>query len=104
MIQKYNHIPVSVEAVLLTKENATEVADWCGGHVVDETDLSGDPYVAIFYPTMDGNKRVGEGQYIARSAGGNYLTYSKGFFDAMFNVAPKPPHLPHSHIPGARSI
>lgn len=85
--QTYQHITVQVEAMLLTKENAQEVADWCKGTIVTEYDAH-DPtteYVGINFPTPEGNKRVSEGQYLVKSPGGNFVRHSAGFFTTMFN-------------------
>lgn len=105
-MQKYRHIPVDVEAIKLTSENAEEVANWCGGRITHETDPFDENVktVVIYFPTLDGNKRVAEGQYLGRSSAGNFMVYNAGFFETMFKALPEVKPLPHSHIPGARQI
>jgi hypothetical protein len=105
-MQKYRHIPVEVEAIQLTKENAEEVAAWCGGHIIEEVNPADheDVYVGINFPTLDGNKRISEGQMLVRSSAGHFMVHNAGFFETMFKPIDPVQPLPHSHIPGARQI
>lgn len=59
---------LTVEAVVLSQENATGVAEWCRGLEViehDAVDLSLN-YVGINVPTREGNKRASEGDYVVK--------------------------------------
>jgi hypothetical protein len=106
--QNYRHIPVDVEAMQLTKENAEEVAAWCGGVVKKEINPNDpeDTYVCVDFPTMDGVKRVQENGYLMRSKAGHFTRHTQGFFEHMFKPhdVPARPVLGHEHIPGARKI
>lgn len=107
--QTYRHIPVDVEAMQLTRENAEEVAAWCGGVVKEEINPRDheDISLCVDFPTMDGVKRVQEGGYLMRTAGGHFTRHTKGFFEHMFKPIegePQRPILGHEHIPGARRI
>lgn len=92
-MQRYRHVTVEVEAMQLTKENAEEVAAWCGGVVKEETNPADhtDVYVAVDYPTMDGIKRLSEGMYLAKAEGGSFVKHSPGFFTTMFNPVEETP-------------
>lgn len=103
-MQKYRHIPVDVDAVQLTQENAEQVAAWCSGRVVEEYDLNDEKHVAINFPTLDGIKHVSEGQMLVKSSAGHFMVHNAGFFETMFKPVEPVKPLPHSHIPGARRI
>lgn len=48
--------PVEIEARQVTRENASDIAAWCGGRVI-QTAKPGDPddiYVALEIPTLEG--------------------------------------------------
>lgn len=69
---------VEVEAVQLTKENASEVATWCSGFPVTEIDAL-DPnktYVGINVSTPSGPVRVSEGEYVIQDLNGRFLKMS----------------------------
>lgn len=56
----YRKKPVAIEAMQLTRENAHEVAAWCGGRVL-ESAKPGDPedvYIALLIPTLEGTMRA----------------------------------------------
>lgn len=106
-MQQYRHIPVDVEAIKLTKENAEEVAAWCHGEVLEEIDLHDEKHVAVVFMSLhEGRKRVAEGQMLVKSSAGQFLIHNAGFFETMFKAKPEETQfqLPHSHIPGARKI
>lgn len=103
-MQQYRHIPVDVEAIQLTKENAEEVAAWCSGRVIEEYDLGDEKTVAVIFPTLsEGTKRVAEGQMLVKASSGHFMVHNAGFFNTMFKPF-TPVNLPHSRIPGARKI
>ena len=52
--------PVEIEARQVTRENASDIAAWCGGRVI-QTAKPGDPddiYVALEIPTLEGIMRA----------------------------------------------
>lgn len=104
--QKYRHIPVEVEAMTLTKENAEELANWCGGKIVEEQNPADpdDVYVGINFPTYDGNKRLSQGEVLVRNKNGHFSKQNAGFFANMFEEVKPAPPLPHAHVTGARRI
>lgn len=53
------------EAVQVTSENAKEVAEWCGGMLVEETDAAtGAKTPGINVPCLDRNRRASVGHYV----------------------------------------
>jgi hypothetical protein len=85
-LKKYVHVPVEVEAVMLTKDNAEEVAQWCGGRIVEEVNPldRDDVYVGINFPTYDGNKRLSQGMVLVRNSRGGFQALSKIQFEKMY--------------------
>lgn len=64
----------TVEAVKLTNENVQEVADWCTGQEVVETDAF-DPhkhYVGLNVVLWDGVGRLSEGDYLVKDGLGSF--------------------------------
>ena len=67
-------IHTTVEAIQLTHDNVTEVADWCTGKEVKEIDAL-DPkksYVGLNFLSWNGIVRASEGDYIIRDALGGF--------------------------------
>ncbi|MGO4298481.1 hypothetical protein [Glutamicibacter sp. MCAF14] len=60
MAQQFRKKPVTIEAMQLTRENAHEVALWCGGQVVELVKPSDptDAYLALDIPTLEGTMRA----------------------------------------------
>lgn len=78
----------TVQAEKLTKENVQQVVDWCNGVQVEEVDPL-DPekkFVAVNFPTMTGNKRVSEGEYLVKDVGGFYRWEAEDFEKAFERI------------------
>lgn len=75
-----------VEAIQLTKDNITEVADWCTGQEVKEID-SLDPsktYVGLNFISWDGVARASESDYIIKDELGYFHSRWPHAFDNDF--------------------
>lgn len=84
----------TVEANLLTAENAEAVAVWCGGIAVIEHDAldHGVTYAAINVPTSDGPKRAQEGDWIVRQPTGFFEPMKYERFRMLFDPLSDKPH------------
>ena len=87
-MQRYKHkeTGVEVEAVQLTKENASEVADWVVGKEVEEIDAldASRHYVGLNFISWDGMARASEGDYIIKDPVGSFLSRWPEAFEANF--------------------
>lgn len=84
---KWYHIkPVDVEAVQLTAENATRIATWCGGQLVEEIDPQDETLKAqgMNVPTLEGVKRAHRGDYIIKNGKGEFYVRSAQYFESRF--------------------
>jgi hypothetical protein len=86
---KYRKKPVEVEAYLLKKTNADELAKWCGGLVIEEVNPADhlDIYVGVNIPTLEGTMRASEGDYIIRGVRGEFYPCKPGIFDDTYELA-----------------
>jgi hypothetical protein len=96
-------------AVQLTDSNGREIAEWCGGVLVEEID----PFTkhvtpGINVPTRFGNMRASLGDYVFRRVDGSFDMGKLPWFEERFDlddpetdddfVVPDPdPHLDWSH-------
>lgn len=73
-----------IEARQLTKADADDIAQWCGGLLVTEIDPL-DPakvFVGINVPTQLGVQRASQGDWVVKLKGGNFTTFDpQGFHD-----------------------
>lgn len=86
MAELWRKRPVTVEANLLTKENAEAVALWCGGQLVTEYDAL-DPtqsFVGINIPTLEGVMRASEGDYVIKGVQGEFYPCKPGIFTSTY--------------------
>lgn len=83
----YQKKPVVVEAQKLSPENADKLAEWCGGLKVEELDAvdSSKTYVGINIPTLEGNMRASEGDYIVKGTRGEFYPVKEGPFADTFD-------------------
>jgi hypothetical protein len=88
IVIKYRKKPVEVEAVQLNKDNAEEIAQWCGGMVTEEIDPQDDEkrYAAINIPTLEGTMRASEGDYVIKGTQGEFYPCKPGPFADTFEV------------------
>lgn len=83
-MQAYRRIPQVVHAMQLTDETAEIIAQWTGGDIVEEIDPrdSEKKYKAINVPTLSGNERLSQGQFLVRHANGQFeLIGATAFMD-----------------------
>lgn len=86
-MQKYRHKDdyLEVTAVRLTKENAEEVAEWCGGHTVEMSDAirHEEKTVGINLLTRAGKVRAVEGDYIMKQ-NHHFVTIKPSLFGTLY--------------------
>lgn len=85
MAELWRKKPVTVEANLLTKENVTAVALWCGGQQVEEIDpFDNTRYVGINIPTLEGTMRASEGDYVIKGVQGEFYPCKPDIFTSTY--------------------
>lgn len=80
--QKENPAAGTVEAVQITKENVSEVAEWCCGKEVDAFDAMHNERIASInlLTVVDGVRRAEEGDYIVKDhIGGFHIRWEDNF-------------------------
>lgn len=87
---KYVRMPFYVDAVLVTEENMTEVAKWCGGSI-QQTDLRNQGlekyiYVHVHTPMNERQKMAFVGTWVLSTEKG-YKVYTETAFGRMFQKA-----------------
>jgi hypothetical protein len=86
-MQRYKDLGAEeVEAAVLTKENARDLAVMCHGLEVEEQNpFSPDEiYVGINVPTPDGKKRASEGDILVRNYKGEFRVLRPHTFHARY--------------------
>lgn len=85
----YEKDPEQLIAVQLTKENASDLAKWCGGRIVEESDALSPQkkYVGINVPIFDGPKRLSEGDYLARNRDGQFSVWAERSFTKIYHLS-----------------
>ena len=101
--QKFRKKPVEIEAMQLTRTNASEVASWCGGRVIDEVSPRDqtDRYIAVDIPTLEGTMRAESfhwstwdgdrytgGDWIIRGVQGEFYPCKPDIFEATYEPVP----------------
>lgn len=83
--QRKDMSDVHVEAVRLTEDNATEVAAWCGGTLIEEIDPEHpeETQPGINFNTHMGMKRASLHMYVVRT-GDHFFTTSNRRFEEIF--------------------
>lgn len=87
-VRKYTSKIVDIDAVELTKDNVAEVAEWCGGRVVTEKDALDEEktFVGINIPTLEGNMRGSEGDFIIKGLRGEFYPCKPDVFKAKYEL------------------
>lgn len=85
-MKKFEAVKRDVIAEQLTADNVEELAAWCNGVIVVEHDPHNHTTSkAINYPTLYGNRRVSEGQYLVKEPDGfstiGAETFTKKFIE-----------------------
>lgn len=90
-IQEYRHKEMpdgpTIHAVQLTTFNGQDIAEWCGGKLVEEID----PFTkhvtpGINVPTEGGNVRASLDSYILRTTGGSFDVGTADWFEYYFDL------------------
>jgi hypothetical protein len=78
-----------LEAAKLTKDNADELAQWCGGLRVDLTTPEENVVIVSIQVTTLGELITAlEGDYIVRRSDGRWQTASADTFESMYELVP----------------
>lgn len=100
----------TIHAVQLTQNNGREIAEWCGGKLVEEIDpFTKQVTPGINVPTKNGNIRASLDDYVLRTVDGSFEVGKEGWFEHYFDlddpetgddfVVPDPdPHLDWGHV------
>ena len=83
---RYRKKPVEVEAHQLMPFNVTEVAEWCGGQMVEEIDPINvqNLYVGLNIATLEGVMRASQGDYVIRGVKGEFYPCKEHIFEATY--------------------
>ena len=83
MLSKFRAKPVVLEAVRLTKENATAVREFIGKHKYDDSRDGHDP-VNIMLRSAHGNVLLEVGDWLVKDAQGDYYPCKDSIFKAKY--------------------
>lgn len=83
---RYAKRPVVIEAWQLTKVNAEDVANWCGGRVGQDRDRGqfDPPHVDI--PTLEGLTRASSGDFVIRGVKGEFYACKPDIFRLTYET------------------
>jgi hypothetical protein len=82
----YQKKPVIVQATQLSPATAKDLAEWCGGQLVEELDAE-DPskkFVAINIPTLEGVMRASEGDFVIKGVKGEFYPCKADIFEDTY--------------------
>lgn len=80
----YQKKPVVVQAEKLSPDNATMVAEWCGGMQVEEIGSNDEKLVGINIPTLEGTMRASEGDYVIKGVKGEFYPCKPDIFTETY--------------------
>jgi hypothetical protein len=86
MMRRFRLTPQFIEAEKLTPETADAIAAWTGGVKVEEIDAedSTKKFVAVNFPTMQGNQRASEGEWVVKGTAGTFKKMGNTEFVATY--------------------
>lgn len=67
----------------VARENAHEIAAWCGGYVAEQG--------RIFVPTLEGEMRANDGDWIIQGVKGEFYPCKPDVFDASYELVDQEP-------------
>src|SRR5215204_4688636 len=84
--RQYRLVSGVVEAMQLTPDQVPAAALWCGGMEVDEIDPldATKKFVGLNIPTLDGVKRVSQGDYIVKNLRGEFSKMGPEEFETTY--------------------
>ena len=77
---KFRKIPVVIDAIQFTLDNAREVANWCKGDLIDVSPNR--PFIII--PTLEGRMRSNLGDWIIKGVRGEFYSCEKSIFEMTY--------------------
>lgn len=85
-MRRYRLTPQFVEAEQVSKETADAIAAWTGGLKIEEKDAVNPEvrYVGVTFPTLQGNQRASEGDYVVKGTAGAFKVMRKREFESMY--------------------
>lgn len=87
MFEAYRTKPNQIEAVKLTAENVDDLANVVGGRAVQERDPeTGNVYVGLNIPTLEGTMRASEGDFVIHGTHGEYYPCKPDIFNHKYEV------------------
>ncbi len=81
-VRKYRKKPVVIEAMLLERINADEVAEWCGGTV--HTNLGELNSAGVLIGTLEGSMLANWGDYVIKGVQGEFYPCKPDIFKATY--------------------
>lgn len=88
LVIEYRKKPVVIQAIQLGKANAEEIAEWCGGQVVEEINPHDETerFVGINIPTLEGVMRASEGDYVIKGVKGEFYPCKPHIFAETYEL------------------
>jgi hypothetical protein len=84
---RFRSKPTEVEAMLVTEDNYTEVADWCdGGYTVSPKTMHSPGYVSVEVPTNAGNASAKLGWWVVKGPH-DFYPVDPQTFEARWEIA-----------------
>lgn len=86
MPDRFRKKPVVIEAMPFRRENAEEVASWCGGQVVHDVKPSDHDDVATWVriPTLEGVMTAQLGDWVIKGVQGEFYPVKNDIFEATY--------------------
>jgi len=86
-IQRYTHVPLYVEAVQVTADNMTDIAEWAGSTIQTDSDKQQFIKVATIRPLRDRQTQAYVGDWVLKTDVG-LKVYTNKAFTRGFIAAP----------------
>lgn len=78
-IEKYELRPYPVQAVIVTRENVVDVAEWCSGNVITSAG-----YTYLEVPSVEGFRRIPMGDVVIHNEEGKFYPLSRTTFERRY--------------------
>lgn len=78
-LENYELRPNPVQAVIVTRENVKDVAEWCGGNVIDTAG-----YTYLDVPSIEGFRRIPMGDVVIYNEDGKFYPLSRTTFERRY--------------------